>query len=140
MLLVFPATVHAASSFNPKLLPLEESQAFRQYLARPVTDLSKLIFLIDRFKEADIQIRYGGIYFAPSFAARVARWFLAKYYQGETPREWIMKWCDTAIGSGELIWVRDAEGNFKLSREVLFEELEKLEKAFVRQRNQDQSS
>lgn len=104
-----------------------ESAALKAFLARPVTEHSKLLYLIDRFEHADIQIVYAGHYFDASAASRVARWFLARRYKDETVHKWVMQWCNTSIPSGELIWVKFGNGKFKLAREVLFDELKKLE-------------
>jgi len=121
------APVSSAAEFDPGVPPLEESWAFKQFAIRPRSDLSVLIYLIDRFKEAKIKIVYGGNYFDAPFAANIARWFLKARYQGENPREWIHRWCDRDIITGKPIWVKDARGEFKMSRDVLMDELKALE-------------
>jgi hypothetical protein len=113
----------------PGLNPIEESLAFQQYLERAVSEESKLIFLIDRFGESDFQIVYEGHYFNAPFAARVARWFMARRYREQSAREWIMTWCNSSVPAGNLIWVKLSNGKFKLSREILLVELKVLETA-----------
>lgn len=39
-----------------------------------------------------------------------------------------MRWCNTSVLSGSLIWVKFPDGSFKLSREVLLTEIAELEK------------
>lgn len=119
-------SVHNAEAFNPGLPPLEESAAFKQFMVRPYSSLSILIYLIDRFKEAKIKIVYAGNYFDAPFAANIAKWFLKAKYKGETPEEWIHMWCDTDLFESKPIWVKDADNQFKMSREVLLEELKIL--------------
>lgn len=121
-----------AQAFDPGMPALEESLAFKQFQRRVYSPLSVLIYLIDRYKEAKIKIVYDGNYFDAVFAATVAKWFLKARYRGETPEQWILRWCDTGIGSGKPIWVQDAYGEFKMSREVLFDELKLLEAWRVR--------
>lgn len=116
-----------AFSFNPGLPPAGESFAFKQFILRPSTELSKLVYLIDRLKDAQIKIVYDGHHFDAGFAAKVAKWFLSKYYRDEEARVWVMRWCNTSVPSGKLIWVMDRDGNVRLSREVLFDELGALE-------------
>ncbi len=116
--------------------PVRESKAYQQYKLRPVSDFSRLIYLIDRFYACDIQIIYNGHYFAAPFAARVARWFLATNYKKETTREWIMRWCSTAVPQGTPIYVKLPNGKFRLAREILNQELEELNKT----RKQDETS
>ncbi len=108
--------------------PVENSRAFQQYKTRPLTDLSRLIYLIDRFGELDISIRYDNYDYNSQFAARIARWFLSRRYHGESVDKWIMQWCNTSIGTGNLIWVKLPDGNFRLAREILFDEIQVLDK------------
>ncbi|MBU3758673.1 MAG: hypothetical protein FGM27_01945 [Candidatus Omnitrophica bacterium] len=119
-------------AFDPGMPPLEESFAYQQFSKRVYNDLSVLIYLIDRFKEARIKINYDGNYFEASLAANVAKWFLKLRYSGETPEQWIRRWCDTGVVSGKTIWVQDAYGEFKMSREVLSDELRFLKAARAR--------
>lgn len=111
---------------------IEHSKAFGRFLKRPPTDRSKLLYLIDRFAESKVQILYDGHYFDTAFASQFARWFLARHYRDESPRRWIMRWCNTSILSGELIRVRLPDGEFRLSREVLLDELKALESVLER--------
>ncbi|MCM8776415.1 MAG: hypothetical protein NC930_08750 [Candidatus Omnitrophica bacterium] len=108
---------------------LEDSKAFRQFMMRPMSDLSKLMYLIDRLSDANIEIRYDNYYYDTKFAARLARWFLARFYRGETAEQMVMHWCNTSFPSGKLIWVRLPDGSFRLSREILLEELRELDSA-----------
>ena len=132
LILTFLSSVLCAGSaraFESNLPPIEESQAFAEYSVRPRSDLSQLIYLIDRFKEADVLIVYDGITVNTRFAANLAKWFLQKNYKGQTASEWILEWCMETFPTGKPIWIKDAKGNFVSSKKILFEELEKLQSA-----------
>ena len=105
-----------------------ESKAYHQFNGRPVTEFSKLLYLIDRFEHSPIEVVYDGHYYQAVFAAKIARWFMARNYRKETVQEWIMRWCNTSIG-GKLIYVKFPDGKFRLSREVLMDELKSLDAA-----------
>ncbi len=108
--------------------PILESKAWQQFKTRPVSELSKLIYLIDRFGSTKIEIVYDGHYYKAAFGAQVAKFFLAQNYRKETVDQWVKKWCNVSAG-GNLIWVKFPDNRFKLSRDVLKQELEDLEKA-----------
>ena len=115
---------------NESFPPVNESKAFELFKQRPHTDFSKLLYLIDRFENSGIEIVYEGHYYKALFAARLARWFMVRNYRKESPTEWIMRWCNTSMG-GKLIYVKFPNGKFRLSREVLMEELRVLDAALA---------
>ena len=106
--------------------PIQSSEAYKQFKTRPVEDKSKLLYLIDRFADANVKIVYDGHYFDAPLVGRIARWFLARHYRGENPEKWIMLWCNQSIPEGNLIWVELPGGRFRLSREVLLQELQAI--------------
>ncbi len=110
-------------------LPLKDSPAFQQYLRRPKNDLSRLIYLLERFGQSDVEIIYEGFHLPAAKAAPIARWFLGRNYRHEPPSQWIYQWCNKTIPNGKLILVKFSDGTVRLGREVLFEELAALEKA-----------
>ncbi len=123
-------TAFAAANQSTSLIvvqPVRESAAYQQYKNRPDSDNSKLIYLIERLGDAPIEVLYDGHYFKAPFVAKVARWFLGRHYRKETVKQWIMKWCNASVPGGNLIWVKMSDGKFKLSREVLSDELKLLE-------------
>lgn len=128
-------------AFNPDLLAaaekkqpdseftsIEDSPAFEQFLMRPKSELSKVLFLIERFGDQPVEIRYDHHYYTAEFSARVARWFLTRNYKKETAHQWIMKWCNRSVPGGNLIWVKLPSGKNRMAREVLLQELNDLEK------------
>lgn len=130
LVVLLPLIQVSAYSENPKeFFPAaRESKAFQLFKQRPHSDFSKLLYLIDRFEHSGIEVVYDGHYYKAAFAAKIARWFMVRNYKKENPSEWIMRWCNTSH-SGKLIHVKFPTGKFRLSREVLFEELKHLEVA-----------
>lgn len=111
-------------------IAIPESNAYKQFTKRQPTDLSKLLYLIERFQNSDAEIHYDGYSYKAPFAASIARYFLAVHYQKETVPAWIMRWCNTSLG-GKLIYVRFRDGKVRLSRDVLMEEWKALEQVIV---------
>ena len=118
--------------------PIDESTAYQQYQTRPVSELSKIIYLVDRFVDSKIQIKYDDHYYSAPFTARVARWFVSIRYKNETAKDWILKWCNTSVPAGNLIWVKFPDGHFRLAREILLNELTALEKKMKEQQTSSQ--
>lgn len=118
----------------PSFTPIRESKAYQKFATRPLTDFSKLLYLIDRFGDADISINYDGQTYTAKFAITVARWFLARNYKKQTPQQWINQWCTKSIGN-KTIFVKLPNGKFRPSREILMDELKALEE-IVRENNQ----
>ena len=108
---------------------LETSEAFKQYQLRPKSDLSKLVYLIDRFAQSKVEIIYEGLHVPAPPAAAVAKWFLARNYKKQTPSQWIYQWCNTTIPNSRLILVKLPDGKTVPGRTVLFNELAALEAA-----------
>lgn len=120
---------------NPALTPIRESKAFRMFSSRPLSDHSKILFLIDRFAEAPIEILYDGQYYKAAFAANVAKWFMARRYRKESAEQFINKWCNATVPGNNLIWVKFPNGDFKLSREILNSELKQLEQIILEEQD-----
>jgi hypothetical protein len=133
VLMVSSETVFAAK--DVAFPPMKETKAYQQFRLRPVTDFSKLVYLIDRFSSLDLQIVYDGHYYEAAFAGRIAKWFLGRNYKKETPKDWIMRWCNTSVPAGNIIYVKMPNGKFKLSREVLTQELADLDQAIEDNKN-----
>ena len=129
-----PAVATPLSTAAPKksnlydgFQPLTESSAYRQYQRRPKNDLSKLLFLIDRFAQSKVEIIYDGFHFQAAQAAGMARWFLSRNYNKQTAEEWVLQWCNTTVPRGKIILVKLPDGSTELGREVLLGELEALD-------------
>lgn len=124
------ASERNAETFLNQLPGLEETRAYEQYRARPENELSKMLYLIDRFGETNAEIIYGGKSFKTGMVARVARWFIKTHYKNdEKAVGWINQWCYRTIPHGEMIWVKDSSGSFFSARDILLADLGHLESA-----------
>ncbi|MCB9799989.1 MAG: hypothetical protein H6757_04445 [Candidatus Omnitrophica bacterium] len=106
---------------------IEESQAYQQFLLHEKSELSKLIYLIDRFEHADVVIIYDGFRIPAQKAAPFARWFLSHNYRNQTAKEWVLQWCSRTVPRNRLIKVSLPDGNVKLARDILMDELKWLD-------------
>ncbi len=127
MTLIGLPSLWASESFLP---PLRESEAFKQYQKRHQSELSKLIYLIDRYKDTKVQVLYDGAYYDTDIAVRIVRWFLGQNYKnGQTSREWIERYATTTIMYGTPIFFKLPDGTLRLARDLFWEELQALEEA-----------
>ena len=107
--------------------PIQESKAFKQFVLKPTSELSKLIYLADRFGESKIEVQYEGHYYSAPFVAKTVRIFLAAHYAQQAADYWISEYAVTSIPSGKPIWLKFPDGSFKLAREVFINELKALD-------------
>ncbi len=141
MILIFPARlIFAKNENNAKVLAvqfglpsLDQSIAYQGLLQRPITEVSKINYLIERFKDSNAEIDYGGHYYNPKDISRFVQMFIVLHYdEHETARDWILKYANRSIPKGEPIWIRLSNGRFCQSKDVLMGELDDLEKALVK--------
>lgn len=133
--LVVPATTLRADEPAALLLatcpndfpPIQESKAFKQFVLKPTSELSKLIYLIDRFGESKIEVQYEDHYYEAIFVGRVVRMFLAAHYEQQSADYWLSEYAVTSIPSGKPIWLKFPDGSFKRAREVFSGELKALD-------------
>jgi len=109
------------------LSPPKESEAYKQYLRRPKSELSKILYLIDRFKNTAFKIIYDGDEYDSNFATMTARQFLAFNYRNETAERWVKTHTYVSEPEGRVIHIKYPNGELRPARDVLLEELEKLE-------------
>ncbi len=121
------AAERSTESFLASFPAIQHTKAFEQYRARPENELSKMLYLVDRFGETDLEILYDGKTFKSGMVARIVRWFIKTHYKNETSESWINQWCYRTIPAGVVIWVKGKDGNYYPAREVLMEELYRLD-------------
>lgn len=130
MALIVPAAFAGerdAEVFLTQLPSIEKTRAFEQYRSRPENELSKMLYLIDRFGETNAEVIYAGKTFKTGMVARIARWFIKTHYKDEQARGWINQWCYRTIPSGELVWVKGKDGSYFSARDILLADLGRLE-------------
>lgn len=125
-----PVWAAALASTHPlDLPPIHESMAYRNFKRRRPSEISRLVYLIDRYKGADLRVIYDGAPYENEVAVRVARWFLPRYYNNEKAEAWIVRYCSTTFPLDNPIYFEFPDGRRKLAREMLLEELAALAKA-----------
>ncbi len=131
-------TVFAVNPPEKDLSGILQSKAYQQFTRRPLSDRSKLLYLIEHFQAQDIEVYYDGYYYKAPFAAGIAKYFLMNFYKNQTVPVWILKWCNVSIG-GHLIYVKYPDGSFRLSRDVLIDQWKLLESAIAASSTQPSS-
>lgn len=104
------------------------SRAFQKYQKRPVSELSKLIYLVDRIGESNLAVVYDKNTYPSQLVMPIARWYLNTHYNKKDSAEnWLSKWCYRTLGSGETVWVRYEDGSLREARDILLQELDQLD-------------
>lgn len=123
---IFLSLASMAGAFEPALPALTESQAYKLYTRQPKSELSKLLYLMNRFKEGEIQVVYNGQHYESEEAFRLARDFLRKNYKKESAEYWIKKYC-TRTDKGSVILFKDAQNKTRPAADAAMEELQALQ-------------
>jgi len=116
------------------LPPVRESEAFQQYKKRTPSELSRILYLIERFKGTTTEVLYDGTFYKSDVAVPIARWFLAVNYKKQTAEQWVKQYCTSTIFYGNPIRVKLPDSTFRTSRDLLLEELADLKKTEDEQR------
>ncbi len=108
------------------LPPIGESQAFERYKKRIKTELSKLIFLLDRFNSPEMEIKIDGNTYRAEQAFPFAKAFLAVYYHKEKAEVWIQKYCYRSPFTNQVMLGCIKGEKCVPGRDLLLEELKAL--------------
>lgn len=108
------------------LTAIEDSQAFQRYSVRRKSELSKLLYLMDRFRGTGFKVIYDGLEYDSEQAAQESRKFIAKNYKQEPAVDWIRNYAYRSNPGGNVIQVKTPQGEIRTLRDVLIEELEAL--------------
>lgn len=111
------------------LPPILESDAFARYRKRMKTELSKLIYLLDRFNTPDMEIKIDGNTYRSELAFPFAKAFLAVYYKKEKAEVWIQKYCYRSPFTNQVMLGCMKDEKCVPGRDLLLGELEELRKA-----------
>jgi len=124
-LMVFSPPSPAALA-GPVSPPLKETRAFRRYVEGPHSDLAKLLCLIDRFRDTDVQVIYQGHPYDARTAIEFARDYLARNYRKERPDRWIKANVTLRGFDGKMPEFKFSNGKTRVVVDVLLEELNLL--------------
>lgn len=127
LLYTFVMLLMGQIAWAQSLGPVQSSNAYKQYQNRSSSELSKLIFLLDRFNAPGVEMRIEGNVYTSDKAFPYSKGYLAKNYKKEKAEDWIRQHCYRSTGNNEIIYMRVDGGDFKPARDVLIEELKGLE-------------
>lgn len=114
-------------AFNYEFPPIEDTPAYRQFSRRPSSELTKLLYLIDRFKDTQVIVVYNGANYQAPEAARIAKKFLMSNYKRETAEFWIRKYCFRSEPANRWILFKAPDGSVGKAGEILLSELKLLD-------------
>lgn len=111
----------------PGLPPIQESFAFKQYAFRKPNELSKILYLLDRFKNADYRVLYNGMEYDAVTALKYARQYVSRNYRQENALAWIRSNAYRSNPEASIIYLKLPDLTTRELRDVLLEELRELE-------------
>lgn len=123
------SAICASAVFAQGLGEFKESNAFKQYETRPRSELSKLIYLLDRFNAPGVEIKIDGNIYSTDKAFPYSKGYLAKNYKKEKAEAWIRAHCYRSMEGNKIIYMRVDGGDFRPVRDMLIDELKSLKEA-----------
>ncbi len=124
--IVFCGTVPAALG-TEGLQPMEQSQAFQDFLKKPANNFSKLVCLLNYMRTAPVKVQYEGIDYSIEVAYPVGLVYLMTNYKNENPEEWVRKNSYRSLFTNKIIYLKLPNGNYVPARDVLIEKFHELE-------------
>lgn len=103
-----------------------ESEAYRRYSLRPQNELSKLIYLMDRFQDSDFTVVFDGKDYESVEALSYAKRYLQRNFKDDEAERWIKKHCYRSLQNNQIIYMRFADEHQEPLRDVLLRELDLL--------------
>ncbi len=125
---VFSGTVPAAMGAEA-LEPVEQSQAYQEFLKKPGNDLAKMVCLLNYFRTAPVVVRFEGIDYTAQVAYPIGLVYLMTNYRNEKPDAWAKKHCYRSIFSNKIIYLKFEDGSLRPARDVILEKYHELEAA-----------
>ncbi len=126
-LFLFYAPFCHADSASGILVPYQQSPAYQQYQKRPKSELSKILYLMDRFRERrDFKVVLSQVEYDSEQSLKYAKDYIARHYHQEKAKEWVME--NAYRGSdGNIFYLKYPDGQQKILRDALVEELKRIE-------------
>ena len=111
------------------LRPVEQSQAYQEFLKKPENDLSRMICLLNYLRDEPIMVRYEGIDYTAQAAYPFGLVYLMTNYHNENPEDWAKKHCYRSLFSNSIILFKFQDGSSRPARDVILEKYHELEAA-----------
>ena len=134
----FPGTGRAALNADG-LRPVDESPSFQDYLKKPPSNLSQLIFALDYFRNEPVMVRFDDVDYPILFAYPLGLVYLLTYYKNEAPEAWIKKNCYRSPTANKIMYFKYPDGSYRQVRETALQLLQELEVAQEKALNDHQS-
>ena len=116
----------SAFAFETALPPLSESPAFQQFSKQPKSELSKLIFLLNRFKESRVTVFYDKHQYTAAEASKIAKDYLVRHYHKEPAEYWIRNYLHKTPKGNEIL-VKGTDADIRHALDLALQELKTLE-------------
>ncbi len=111
------------------LQPMAQSQAFQDFLKKPVNNFSKLVCVLNYMRTVPFMVQYDGIDYAMQIAYPVALAYLMTNYHNEDPEAWVRKNTYRSLFHNQIIYFKLQNGRYVPVRDVLLEKFHELEAA-----------
>ena len=111
------------------LEPVEQSQAYQEFLKKPGNDLSKMICLLNYFRTAPVVVQFEGIDYTAQAAYPFGLVYLMTNYHNEKPEHWARKHCYRSLFGNNIIFFKFQDGSSRPARDVILEKYHELEEA-----------
>ena len=112
---------------SASLPPIQESNAYKQYLKRPKVELSRLIYLMDRFKSTDFKVVYDGYVYDSDYALKVSKQYISDHYKNEKAENWVQLNSYRSTASHKIIYLKYSDRKLRPLRDALVDELHLLQ-------------
>jgi hypothetical protein len=111
------------------LQPVEQSQAYQEFLKKPANDFSKMICLLNYFRTAPVMVQFDGIDYTAEAAYPFGLVYLMTNYRNEKPEQWARKHCYRSLFGNNIIFFKFRDGSSRPARDVIIEKYHELEEA-----------
>ena len=111
-------------------VPIENSDAYKEFLTSPKTEVDKQRYLFARLKASEnLQFYHDGNWYNAVEAYRGGMWLMRnRYKKGQDTREFIRKYIERS-DAGNLHLVKYPDDSLQIGSYVLYNELDALESA-----------
>ena len=111
------------------LEPVEQSQAYQEFLKKPGNDLSKMICLLNYFRTAPVVVQFDGTDYTAQAAYPFGLVYLMTKYHNEQPEQWAKRHCYRTLFGNNIIFFKFQDGSSRPARDVILEKYYELEEA-----------
>ncbi|HNX68228.1 MAG TPA: hypothetical protein PLL75_04330 [Candidatus Omnitrophota bacterium] len=122
-------SVGAVKAPWPGLPPITQSDAYKEFLKQPPSNLAKGICILNYFRNTPVVVQYDGIEYPALIAYPIGLAYLLTHYHDEDPATWIKRNCYRTLVQKNIIYLKFPDGSYSAARDVFLEKLDELEKA-----------